>query len=324
MEREIKSGNQQKEQIDMIFHDMHDHGVKIAENWINEVERRGRGEVRFTSYQGGGPQITRQADVVRDVPVRGGRYHLLDLIQIPLIFPNAMVGSRVVSQLYSEFSELQRELGDVKVAGLSTGALMAVFSSQKWGPIHTLEDLRGARIRSLLPIDRFMEALGAKPVHVDYLDIAPQLGSGDLDAAVLGMLPGKAFKLAENGAPYCTIAGELSITMHPMRIYFKWDSWNKLPENVREVIDLLGPAGPDCWVARQSGVESDSVLKDAMEYFQEKGEIIRLSASEQTRWSEAMRPRRRAAVDYVENLGLPGKKFFNRMLELTGQMSGYW
>ncbi len=305
----------------MIFHDMHDHGVKIAEHWINEVELRSHGGVHFTMFNGGGPQVTRRADVVRDVPAGGGQYPLLDLIQIPLIFPSARVGSRVISQLYSEFSELQRELGDVKVVGLSTGALMAIFSGQQWGPVRELEDLRGARIRSLLPIDRFMELLGAKPVHVDYLDIAPQLESGELDAAVLGLLPGKMFKLAEKGAPYCTIAGDLSITMHPMRIYFKWDSWNKLPEDVRGVIDLLGPAGADCWVARQSGLESDSVLKDALDYFQEKGELIRLSASEQFRWLEAMQPQRRAAVDYTENLGLPGQKFFNRMLELAGLMS---
>jgi TRAP-type C4-dicarboxylate transport system substrate-binding protein len=207
------------------------------------------------------------------------------------------------------------------VVGLSIGALMAIFSSQTWGPIRKLEDMRGARIRSLPPIDRCIEALGAKPLHVDYLEIQPQLARGELDATVLGLLPAKMFKLAENGAPYCTLIGGLSITMHPMRTYVKWNSWNKLAPEIKAVINELGPSGRDCWFAIQSGLDADSVLRDALDYFQQKGEIIRLSSAEQDRWIEAMRPQRLGAVELAESVGQPGRRFFARMLELAGQLA---
>jgi TRAP-type C4-dicarboxylate transport system substrate-binding protein len=317
MERSLESTGTPPKPIELIFHNIHDHGVEITNLWIGEVERRTRGKVHFTKYDGGGPQFTARADVIRDVPAGGGRYHLLDLIQIPLIFPGSKVGSRVLAQLYAEFPELRAELSDVKIVGLSIGALMAIFSSKAWGPVRTMEDLRGARIRSLLPIDKSIEALGAKPLHVDYLEIARQLADGTLDATVLGLLPAKIFKLAEVGAPYCTLVGDLSITMHPMRTYMKWDSWNKLPPDVQAVIDGLGPAGQDCWLAKHSGIDADSVLREAIDYFQQKGEIIRLSPAEQSRWLEAMQPLRQAAVEIAESHGLPGRRFFARLLELT-------
>lgn len=307
--------------VELVYHDVHEHGVAIANLWINEVERRAGGKVHFTKYAGAGPQLTARADVVRDVPAEGGRYPLLDLIQIPMIFPNSKVGSRVAAQLYSEFPELRSELNDVKVVSLSIGALMAIFSSRSWGPVRTLEDLRGARIRSLLPIDKSFEALGAQTRHVGFLEISRQLANGDLDATVLGLLPARNFKLAENGAPYCTIVGDLSITMHPMRTYIKWDSWNNLSPDIQAAIDSLGPAGQDCWTAIHSGMDSDSALTEALDYFNQKGEIIRLTPDEQNRWLKAMQPQRTAAVEGAESQGLPGRRFFARMLELVEELS---
>jgi TRAP-type transport system periplasmic protein len=307
--------------VELVYHDVHDHGVTIANLWINEVERRAGGRVHFTKYAGAGPQLTARADVVRDVPAEGGRYPLLDLIQIPLIFPNSKVGSRVVAQLYAEFPELRSELSGVKVVSLSIGALMAIFSSRSRGPIRTLEDLRGARIRSLLPIDKSMEALGAQTRHIEYLEISRQLARGDLDATVLGLLPALNFKLAENGAPFCTIVGDLSITMHPMRTYMKWESWNRLSPDIQAVIDGLGPAGQDCWCATQSGMDSDTALTAAINYFNQTGEIIRLSSGEQSRWLKVMQPQRMAAVELTESQGLPGRRFFARMLELVEALS---
>jgi hypothetical protein len=136
MERSLESTGTPPKPIELIFHNIHDHGVEITNLWIGEVERRTRGKVHFTKYDGGGPQFTARADVIRDVPAGGGRYHLLDLIQIPLIFPGSKVGSRVLAQLYAEFPELRAELSDVKIVGLSIGALMAIFSSKAWGPNH--------------------------------------------------------------------------------------------------------------------------------------------------------------------------------------------
>lgn len=138
------------------------HGEEAAPNsWTEEVEKRTNGRVHFTHYIGETPSIMEKADAIRDVPAQGGRYHLLDLIQQPFIFPGSTVGSRVLAQLYAEFPELRDELSDVKTVGLGIDRLMAIFSTKAWGPIRTVENLKGARMRSLLPIDRIVEALPA-------------------------------------------------------------------------------------------------------------------------------------------------------------------
>ena len=139
--------------IELVFHNIHEHGVEVMDMWMNEIETRTGGRVGFTRSTGENPELIAAADVVRDVPANSSRYPLLNLVQVPFVFPNSTVGSRVIAQLYSEFPELRDELSDVKVVGLGIGALMAIFSSKAWGPIRTLEDFKDARIRSLLPID---------------------------------------------------------------------------------------------------------------------------------------------------------------------------
>ncbi len=320
MNSDARKESQQKP-VELIFHNIHEHGVEITDMWMNEVETRTGGRVRFTKSIGEDPGSIKAADVVRDVPAVGSRYHLLNLIQIPFIFPSSTVGSRVVGQLYEEFPELRDELSDVKVVGLGIGALMAIFSNKAWGPIRALEDFKGARTRSLPMIDGVIEALGARPLHVGYLEISHLLETGKLDATVLGILPANMFKLAEGAAPYCTVAGNRSITMHPMRTYMKWDSWNRLPSDIQEIIERIGPAGSDCWFAVQSGLDADAHLRKALEYIEQNGELIKITPEELKRWRRLIQPNLDSAVSDVEARGLPGRKFFNRMIELVAGYS---
>jgi TRAP-type C4-dicarboxylate transport system substrate-binding protein len=316
-----KNKESQRKTIELVFHNIHDHGVGIMDMWMNEIETRSGGRVRFTKSSGEDVKLIEAADVVRDVPAASNSYPLLNFIQTPFVFNNSTIGSRVVAQLYAEFAELREELSDVKVLGLGIGALMAIFSSKKWGPIRTMADFKGARTRSLPVIDDVIAALGARPVHVGYLEIGHLLATGQLDATVLGILPAHMFKLADGTAPYCTLAGDRSITMHPMRIYMKRDSWNRLPPNIQKIIEETGPAGADCWFAVHSGPDADNSLIEAMENIKKKGELIRISAEELQKWQRLIQPKLESSLNELEARGLPGRKFFNRMNELVAEYS---
>jgi TRAP-type C4-dicarboxylate transport system substrate-binding protein len=311
----------QAKKIELVFHNIHDHGVGIMDLWMHEIETRTGGRVRFTKSSGEDAKLIEAADVVRDVPAASSQYPLLNLIQTPFVFNNSTVGSRVVAQLYAEFAELREQLSDVKVVGLGIGALMAIFSSKEWGPIRTMADFKDARTRSLPMIDDVIEALGAKPVHVGYLKIGHLLATGQLDATVLGILPAHMFKLADGTAPYCTIAGDRSITMHPMRIYMKRDSWNRLPPDIQKIVEVTGPAGADCWFAAHSGPDADNSLVDAMENIKKKGELIRISTEELQKWQQLIQPKLELSLSELEDKGLPGRKFFKRMNELVAEYS---
>jgi len=307
--------------IELVFHNIHEHGVEIMDMWINEIETRTGGRIRFAKTSGENSELIAAADVVRDVPAMSSRYPLLNLVQVPFVFPDSTVGSKVIAQLYAEFRELREELSDVKVIGLGTGALMAIFSSRDWGPICTLEDFKGARTRSLTPIDGVIEALGGKPLHVGYLEIRQLLEKGQLDATVLGILPAYNFKLAEGPAPYCTIPGARSVTMHPIRLYMKRDTWDSLPPDIRVIIDEMGPDGKDCWYAVQSGTDADNHLVEAMEYIRQNGEMVKVAPGELDRWHQQIQPNLESVVNEVEAQGLPARKFFKRMNELVAEYS---
>jgi TRAP-type C4-dicarboxylate transport system substrate-binding protein len=307
--------------IELVIHNIHEHGVEIMDMWMREVAARTGGRVRFKKSSGEDPAAIKAADLVRDVPAASERYPLLNLVQVPFVFPSSKVGSRVVAQLYAEFPELREELSDVKVVGLGLGALMAIFSSRAWGPIRTVENFKGARTRSLPMIDGVLEAFGARPAHVSWFEMPRLLETGELDAVVLGVLPAHQFKLADGAAPCCTLVGKKSITMHPMRIYMKWESWNRLPPAIGKIIEEIGPSGADCWYAVQSGRDSDKHLREALDNIREKGELTVVSGKELQRWHRLVKPSLEAAVSNVEARGLPGRRFFSRMNELVEEYS---
>ncbi len=307
--------------IELIFNNIHDHGTDIGEMWMNEVEKRSGGKILFKATTGDNPDLLNAADIVRDVPASAKLYPLLNLVQIPLMFPNSTVGTRVIAQLYQEFQELQSELSDVKLLGIGTGALMGLFSSHSYKKILRLEDLIGARIRSLSIMDDVFNSLGAIPEHIGWFDMSKSLESGELDAALLGVIPAHMFKLAANGAPYVTLTGEKSITMHPMRIYMKWDTWNGLPDNIQSVLNELGPAGSNCWYAVQNGNDSDTHLEEALEYFRQKGEITSISLDELSRLEKIIQPMTESILNEYERNDLPARRFIHRMKELVDTYS---
>ncbi len=309
--------NRQDKTMELQLRNIHDHGTGINNLWVKEVEKRTGGKVRFSRLVVGEQTEGIKDDIIRDVPARGGTYPLLDLIQTPFVFPNSKVGSRVIAQLYVEFSEFRQELSDVKILGLGIGALMAIFSSKSWGPIRTVDDFKGARIRSLKPVDKVMEAFGAKPAYVGFNDIAPQLETGKIDATILGIVPARMFKLAEGIAPYCTIWGNKSISMHPMRTYMRWELWNSFPPDVQKAIDEIGPSGGDCWFATHSGTDGDKTLKAAMDYARQYGEIINIPEEEFGDWQQLLQPVIDSNIDDIEAKGLPGRRFMTRMKELV-------
>jgi TRAP-type C4-dicarboxylate transport system substrate-binding protein len=315
------AGVSSEKPIELVIHNIHEHGVAIMDMWMQEVVKRTGGRVRFRKSSGEDPAAIQAADLVRDVPATGESYPLLNLVQVPFVFPSSTVGSQVIARLYAEFTELREELSDVKVVGLGLGALMAIFSSRAWGPIKTLENFRDARIRSLPMIDGVLEAFGARPVHVGWFEMPRLLETGRLDAVVLGVLPARMFRLSEGAAPYCTLAGKESITMHPMRLYMKWETWNRLPPDIGKIIEEIGPSGADCWYAVRSGRDADAHLREALDDIRQKGELIEVSGKELQRWHRLVKPVMEANVSNVESRGLPARRFFDRMNQLVEEYS---
>lgn len=306
-----------QEPIELIFHEVHDHHVNISDLWIQEVEQRCQGQVHFTKYVGRELPSDCKVDVWRQSVATGGKYLLMDLIQMPFVTRKSLDGSRILAQLYKEFEEFRQETSDVKVCGLGTGSLMGIFSTEKWGPIKSLEDLKGSRCRSILPFDSCLTAIGSEPVHVNYLELKEDMKSGKMQCALLGLLPALTFNLVEEVAPYCALAVEGNISTHAMRLAMTWEAWNKLPEDVQKAIDEIGPAGGDCWFANHNGTDFDANLEDALNYIRKHGQISLYDESDLDRCIDLMQPGVEERIRIAEEHGLPGRKFYDRLLELS-------
>jgi TRAP-type transport system periplasmic protein len=297
--------------------------TRMSDAWMDEAERRTGGTMHFDRlYYSAGTGLKPDASFFNDVPAIGGEYPLLDLVQTPYIIPDSRTGSRVISQLYAEFAELRDELKGVKTLGLGTGALMAIISSRAWGPIRSLGDLKGARIRSLKVIDAALETLGAVPEHpLTFEEIGRMLAGRELDAVVIGIGLVKGRDLVSQ-APFCNVGQGASISMHPMRIYMQWEAWNSLPEDIRRILDGMGPGGGDCWTAGSIGAIFDRTIPEASAYIWENGgEIITIPSAEIALWRRLLQPLRERNIEALEVAGLPGRRFFNRLLELVEKYS---
>jgi len=95
----------------------------------------------------------------------------------------------------------------------------------------------------------------------------------------------------------------------------KWESWKKLPKDYQTIIDDLGPAGADCWFARESGIDADAHFDSALEEF----DVTVFTDDQVAEVRDIIRPEVDDVLDAVEGRGLPGRRFYERMTELTAE-----
>lgn len=304
--------------VELVFHEVDNHNIMISDFWIKEVERRCQGRVHFTKYVGKELPKGLEVDAFRVSSAAGGKFFLMDLIQMPFLTRNSVDGTRILSQLYEEFEEFRQEFSEFKICGLGTGSTMGLFTSKRVGPIKNPMDLKGMRVRSVLPFDACLAAIGAEPVHVNYPELKQDMINGKMDAAVVGMLPAQVFNLCEEVAPYCILDAERNISTHGMRLAMKWESWHKLPADAQKAIDELGPAGGNCWVAAHWGPEYDrSLAEGALKYVREVGQVSMWDPTDVKDCIRQMQPGIDLRIQIAEDRGLPGRKVYERMLELA-------
>jgi TRAP-type C4-dicarboxylate transport system substrate-binding protein len=112
------------------------------------------------------------------------RFAANSVLELPLLYPSAVVGTKVAWQLYQD-GNLDRDFRDLKVLAMWVLPPYGVFSSQR--RLETVRDFRGLRIRVYsLTSGRAIARLGAIPLNVPNDRIAEALDVGALDAVTYG------------------------------------------------------------------------------------------------------------------------------------------
>jgi TRAP-type C4-dicarboxylate transport system substrate-binding protein len=258
------------------------------ERWKKEVEKRTNGKVVVNTFPGGtllGAKnmmdgvIAGQADIGNlCMAYQPGRFIVTNATSLPLGITNAHKGSLVLWDVWKKYQP--EAFAKVKVLAMFTTAPTNIMSKV---PVRTLEDLKGLDLRASGGAAQILAAWGANPVGMPMPATVEALQKGVVKGLFSSLEAMKDFKFAET-CKYVTITDTV---IYPFAVVMNMDSWNKLPEDVQQVMDDLRVEQSE-W----TGTYMDNHVKDAMQWAktEQNVEVITLSAEEKAKWDAKLLP----------------------------------
>ncbi len=273
------------------------------ERWKNEVEKRTNGMVAVKTFPGGtllGAKdmidgvIAGQADIgCLSMAYQPGRFIVTNATALPLDISDARTGSLVLLDLYNKYKPAEFE--KVKVLAMFTTAPTNIMSKV---PVRTLEELRGLDLRASGGAAQILAALGANPVGMPMPATPEALQKGVVKGLLSSLESLKDFKFAE----YCPYVTMSDTAIYPFAVVMNLDSWNRLPEQVKQVFDSM--------IAEQSewtGNYMDQHVKESVQWSVKNHnvEIIRLPSGEKARWDARLQTLTTQWIQDAKGKGLP-------------------
>jgi TRAP-type C4-dicarboxylate transport system substrate-binding protein len=165
-------------------------------------------------------------------------------------------------------------------------------------PVHSVADLRGRKILAPGPSAAWLEGTGAVAVDGSLTTYYEQIQTGVADG-VITILTGAAPNRLHEVAPYITLVGLGSQVTGALAINL--DTWNRLPQEVRALLDELGP--------EYSHAVADEIGKRyaaSLARMQKDGAmVVELPLEEKKKWLAAMPDIATRWVLATERRGLP-------------------
>lgn len=224
------------------------HTLVVPETNRRLAERGSAHRIRWTEAYGG--SLYKYGETLEGIQIgladMGWVGTLWELSKLPLqnityYAPFASDDFRLVVDIVNEMHRTVPAMTDawtaqnVKFLGasaLDTYHVMSTF------PIRSVEDLRGRKILAPGPSAAWLEGTGAVAVDGSLTTYYQQIQTGVADG-VITILTGAAPNRLHEVAPYITLVGIGSQVTGALAINL--DTWNRLPADVRAVLEELGP-----------------------------------------------------------------------------------
>jgi TRAP-type C4-dicarboxylate transport system substrate-binding protein len=293
---------------------------KAAVAWAKEVEKRTKGQVRITTFPGG---TLTPAHQVYDGVVKGisdigmscfaytrGRFPIMEAVELPHGYQNGTVATRVATEFYRRMKP--QELDDVKVLYIHAHGPGLLHTKQ---PVHSMNDLKGMKIRSTGLSAKVVQVLGGVPVAMPQPATYEALQKGVVEGTFTPIETLKGWKQAEvvQCTTECTSVGYTTA----MFVVMNMEKWNALPKDIQETISAIN----DEWVDVHGKVWDDSDNEGRQYTLSLGNTIIPLADDESKRWTEAVRPIIDDYIAAMEQETLPGKKAVDLIRLLIEQYS---
>ncbi len=285
------------------------------ERWKTEVEKRTDGKVKVQTFPGGtllGAKnmfdgvISGTADIGNfAMSYQPGRFPVSESVDLPVGFPSAKVASLTLYDLIM-YKYTPKEFEKVKILTLFTCPPSNIMTAK---PVASLADLKGMPLRvSGTGVD-VVKRLGAEPVGMPQSETPDAIQKGVVKGMVSSMEILKDF----NFATYCPYAVRENLHVVSFAVVMNLDKWNKLPDNVKRVLDDLGREQ-----ALWTGKYVDDHVDEALAWSREnhKHQITEFPAADKAKIAELLKPMTDEYVKRVTEAGLPGDQIVKDMLAL--------
>jgi len=286
---------------------------KALVRWSDTLERESDGGLKLRIYPASqlGP-VNRQFDLVRNgiadiaVGLHGatpGRYPMTELASLAFQSPDAGNNSAVTSKRLTELAPeyLANEHQGMRILWMAATNPLKFHVARK--AIHTLEDLKGLRVRYAgVQFADTVRAVGAVPLDVPPAETTDSLAKGVIDAALFPYEATQSFELGdvvkysvEPGVNTATFA----VVMNPRR-------FDGLAKDLQDMI--LANSGPG--EGERVGKMFDTAESAGREYMlSKKVQILTLPPSEVQKLRDVLAPNTNVALEANEKAGRPGRAF---------------
>jgi len=235
-----------------------------------------------------------------------GVFTINQIFGLPFIYPEAPMGSRVITEVFEKEPVLQSEFKDVKVLWFMSSTMLRLHTSTK--PVRTLEDLKGMKIRTGGgPQAATLKALGATPVAISPPDVYTALERGTVDGLTFPWEAVDSYKIDEV-TRYHNTAG---LWGGPFYVIMNLKKYNSLPPDVQKGIDSVSGK----WASEFSTDLREKADIGSREKIRGlKGhEFIDFSRDEVARWKSAAMPIWEEFITSAEKKSIPAKKVLDEV-----------
>lgn len=249
-----------------------------------------------------------------------GRMPLLEVLQLPILFPSGMVASQVAQELYDTRPEIQNELKDAKLLFFCSTPPTVISSRTK--QIKTLEDMKGMKMTARPGYTSLMvEKLGGTPVSMDPPGAYQAAERGVVDAIVFNWDGHMVFKYYEV-TKYRTET-PVSLYSDPLACSINLNTWNKLPPDVQAVFNEFSGLKQSAAAGKAFDGSSAAIRNRIRELDKAAGnpDIYMVSNDEFQRWVTAITPLYDKWMTDTEAKGMPGKSIFADVKRLAEKYS---
>jgi hypothetical protein len=194
------------------------------------------------------------------------RFDALALAELPFITDDPEVGAVATYRWYDKHVKALDLFKEVHVLSIFTTSAGTVLAKT---PIKSIEDFKGRKVRSPLPITLpMLQAVGAVPVLKPGSEAFEMLSTGALDASLSGAEQAITFHLGEVTKQMLIVPGGIYNSVCMIGINKK--VWNSLSEADRAAIERISGEA----LARRMGASFLKPIADAKAYMTSKGNAV--------------------------------------------------